>query len=56
MLGLIVAGWILGMGGYIVISKLGNIHSKGYYDVKVNIRKFKRVRDEVNGVEHKVLK
>jgi hypothetical protein len=56
MLGFIVSGWILGMGGYIVISKLSNTHSKSYYDVKANIRKFKRIRDEVNGVEHKVLK
>jgi hypothetical protein len=53
---LIISGWILGMGGYIVMSKLSSTHCKSYYDVKANIKRFKKIRDEVNGVEPKIFK
>jgi Na+/H+ antiporter NhaC len=52
----IFAGWGVGFISYMFLSKLNKINNKHYYDVKNNIRKFKKIRDEVNGVERKLFK
>jgi hypothetical protein len=52
----IVVGWVVGMAGYIVLNKMNKYNNKNYYDVKPNIQRFKKVRDNVNGVEKKHFK
>lgn len=52
MFEVIIVGWVVGMIGYTVLNRLNKYNNKHYYDVKDNVRKFKKIRDQVNGVEH----
>jgi hypothetical protein len=48
---LIIVGWVLGMAGYIALNKTDKYSNKHFYDVKKNIKKFKHIRDDVNGIK-----
>jgi hypothetical protein len=52
----IIAGWIAGMIGYTVLGRLNRYNNFHYYNVKKYEKRFKRIRDEVNGVEKNVFK
>lgn len=43
--------WIVGMVGYIVLNQTDKYNNKHYYDVKHQIKKYKNIRDDVNGVK-----
>jgi hypothetical protein len=44
------------MVGYTALNIIGKGHHRRYYDVKRNIKKFKKINDEINGVNQSIFK
>jgi hypothetical protein len=44
------------MIGYVVLNKADKYNNRNYFNVKDNIKKFKNVRDQVNGVQKNTIK
>jgi hypothetical protein len=56
MFTLIFIGWGIGITGYVVLNKMNKYNNRNFYDVKSQVKKYKRIRDNVNGVEKKTFK
>jgi hypothetical protein len=48
MFGWIIGGWAVGMTSYIILSKKKKYNNLTYYNVKDKVKKFKRVKEDVN--------
>jgi hypothetical protein len=53
---LILGGWIVGMAGYVYFSYKNKYNNKHYYNVKRQVKKFKNIRDDLNGVKKTTFK
>jgi hypothetical protein len=52
----LIIGWIIGMIVYIALNKADRYNHRKYFNVKNNIKKFKNIQDEINGVQRNPFK
>jgi hypothetical protein len=49
----IIAGWGVGMIGYILLNKADKYNNLHFYDVKRKVQRFKRTKEDVTGSKNK---